>query len=202
MSASLASGKRGTLRAGTTRYGIGHVAMVLAGCALVLVLRFVLDTFNFGQVNTVVALLAVAHIYFYARDRKALSAVTLVLAISIKLTPALLLVYHMAKLRLKFAVSLRRAFAWGHGDELPAVWSRRSRRLSNLLESNRGERAGLHACVFRQSIPARRDRKADGRLAGRLGGDRGTVSQSCSYSYVVGLTRASCIGCVGGCSCR
>ena len=33
-----------------------------------------------GQVNTVVACLAVAHIYFYTRDRKALSAIALVLA--------------------------------------------------------------------------------------------------------------------------
>jgi alpha-1,2-mannosyltransferase len=76
----------------------------LAAGAVVLVLRFALDTFNLGQVNTVVTFLAVAHIYFYSRDKKAVSAIALVLAISIKLTPALLLVYHIAKLRLKFAV--------------------------------------------------------------------------------------------------
>src|SRR5258708_39330936 len=77
----------------------------VAACAAVVVLRFVLDTFNLGQVNTLVAGLAVAHIYFYARDKKALSAIALVLAVSIKLTPALLLVYHIAKMRLKFAAT-------------------------------------------------------------------------------------------------
>jgi alpha-1,2-mannosyltransferase len=77
----------------------------LAGCAVAFVLRFVLDTFNLGQVNAVVAALAVAHVYLYARDRKALSAIALVIAVSIKLTPALLLLYHIAKLRLKFAVA-------------------------------------------------------------------------------------------------
>src|SRR5882724_2462638 len=77
----------------------------LAGCAVVLVLRFVLDALNLGQVNAVVAALAVAHVYLYARDRKALSAIALVVAVSIKLTPALLLLYHIAKLRLKFAVA-------------------------------------------------------------------------------------------------
>jgi alpha-1,2-mannosyltransferase len=77
----------------------------IAGLAVVLVLRFVLDTFNLGQVNAIVAALAVAHIYFYARDRKWLSALALVVAISIKLTPALFLVYHIAKSRLKFAAA-------------------------------------------------------------------------------------------------
>ncbi|MEK6325735.1 MAG: glycosyltransferase family 87 protein [Acidobacteriota bacterium] len=75
----------------------------IAACAVVIVIRFVLDTFNLGQVNAMVAALAVAHVYLYARDRKALSAVALVVAVSIKLTPALLLLYHAAKLRLKFA---------------------------------------------------------------------------------------------------
>ena len=79
--------------------------IALAVCALLMVLRFVLDTFNLGQVNSVVAGLAVAHLYLYARDRKAWSAVALVLAVSIKLTPALLLIYHIAKLRLKYAVT-------------------------------------------------------------------------------------------------
>lgn len=78
---------------------------VIAACAMVVVLRFVLDTFNLGQVNTVVAGLAIAHIYFYARDKKALSAIALVLAVSIKLTPAVFLVYHVAKMRLKFAAA-------------------------------------------------------------------------------------------------
>jgi alpha-1,2-mannosyltransferase len=105
MSASLANDKRG--RAAPDQHVTESTAWraALAACAVVLVLRFVLDTFNLGQVNAVVAALAVAHVYLYARDRKALSAVALVIAVSIKLTPALLLVYHIAKLRLKFAVA-------------------------------------------------------------------------------------------------
>ncbi len=79
--------------------------VTLCCCTLVLVLRFVLDTFNLGQANAVVAALSVAHVYLYARDRKALSAAALVVAVSIKLTPALLLLYHVAKLRLGFVVA-------------------------------------------------------------------------------------------------
>ena len=77
----------------------------IAACAVIIVLRFVLDTFNLGQVNALVAGLAVAHVYLYARDRKALSAIALVIAVSIKLTPALFLVYHLARLRLKFVLA-------------------------------------------------------------------------------------------------
>lgn len=90
-----ANGERGGRR-------LSLQAAIAAGAILV-VLRFVLDTLNLGQVNTVVAGLAVAHIYFYARDKKALSALALVLAVSIKLTPAVFLIYHVAKMRLKFA---------------------------------------------------------------------------------------------------
>lgn len=82
-----------------------HRELALAALAVVVVLRFVLDTFNLGQANNVVAALAIAHVFFYCRQKKALSAIALVLAISIKLTPALLLVYHLAKLRLKFAAA-------------------------------------------------------------------------------------------------
>lgn len=100
MSATLAttSGK-GERRLGESPAG----TVVLAACAVLVVLRFVLDNLDLGQVNAVVAMLAVAHVYLYARDRRILSAVALVLAASIKLTPAVLLVYHIAKLRLKFA---------------------------------------------------------------------------------------------------
>lgn len=79
-------------------------AVIAVGGAIV-VLRFVLDTFNMGQVNAVVAGLAVAHVCLYARGRKAWAAAALVLAVSIKLTPALLIFYHIAKLRLRFAVA-------------------------------------------------------------------------------------------------
>jgi hypothetical protein len=78
---------------------------IIAAGALLVILRFVLDNFNLGQVNPVVATLTVAHVYLYARDRKKLSAIALVLAASIKLTPALLLVYHVGRLRVKFAAA-------------------------------------------------------------------------------------------------
>ena len=77
----------------------------IAGCAVLLVLRFVLDTFSLGQVNALVAALVVAHLYLYSRNRTMLSAVALVVAVSIKLTPALFVLYHAAKLRLKYAVT-------------------------------------------------------------------------------------------------
>jgi hypothetical protein len=106
MSADLGCGGRGPAERHHNQNVIASTSCrgAIASCAVVLVLRFVLDTFNLGQVNALVAALAVAHVYLYARDRKALSAVALVIAVSIKLTPALLLVYHLAKLRLKFAV--------------------------------------------------------------------------------------------------
>ena len=77
----------------------------IAACSVVLVIRFVLDTFDLGQVNGVVAALAVAHVYLYARDRRVLSALAIALAVSIKLTPAVLLLYHIAKGRLKFVAA-------------------------------------------------------------------------------------------------
>jgi hypothetical protein len=112
MSASLAGDSRERDSAALKQPVAGSSSWraALAACAVVVVLRFVLDTFNLGQVNAVVAALAVAHVYFYARDRKALSAIALVVAVSIKLTPALLLVYHIAKLRLKFAVACATLF--------------------------------------------------------------------------------------------
>lgn len=104
MSASLADDKRGRAEPDQHVSESTLCRGAIAAFAVVLVLRFVLDTFYLGQVNAVVAALAVAHVYLYARGRKALSAVALVVAVSIKLTPALLLLYHIAKLRLKFAV--------------------------------------------------------------------------------------------------
>jgi len=78
---------------------------LIAVGAVLLVFRFVLDTFSLGQANALVAGLAVAHIYLYNRERRLLSAIVLAFAISIKLTPALLIVYHLAKMRLKFATA-------------------------------------------------------------------------------------------------
>ena len=109
-------GAAGWMSAGLANHNEGRAAeqndlestplrAAIAASAVIVVLRFVLDTFNLGQVNALVAGLAVAHVYLYARDRKALSAIALVIAISIKLTPALLLVYHLSRLRLKFVLA-------------------------------------------------------------------------------------------------
>lgn len=92
MSASLADSKR-AIQAGTI---IGALAMLL---------RFVLDNFDYGQVNTVVAMLAIAHIYFYAKDNKTASMIALALAAAIKLTPLVFIIYHLARRRVKFAAA-------------------------------------------------------------------------------------------------
>jgi hypothetical protein len=77
--------------------------VLIAAGALLVVLRFVLDNFDMGQVNGVVTMLAVAHVYLFAKDRKLASALALALAVALKLTPALLIAYHLARRRLKFA---------------------------------------------------------------------------------------------------
>ena len=78
---------------------------VISVGAVLLVFRFALDTFVLGQVNALVVALAVAHVYLYNRERRFISAIVLAIAISIKLTPALLVVYHLARMRLKFAIA-------------------------------------------------------------------------------------------------
>ena len=77
----------------------------VAAGAMVIVFRFVLDNFNLGQVNAMVTALAVAHVVLYARGKKFWSALALAIAVSIKLTPAIFLVYHIAKLRLRYAIA-------------------------------------------------------------------------------------------------
>ncbi|MGA9769077.1 MAG: glycosyltransferase family 87 protein [Blastocatellia bacterium] len=77
--------------------------LICAG-ALIVVLRFVLDNFDMGQVNAVVTMCAVAHVYLFAKNRKLASAFALAFAVSLKLTPALLIAYHLARKRLNFAV--------------------------------------------------------------------------------------------------
>ena len=69
-----------------------------------MIARIILDNLNLGQVNNIVAALAVAHVYLYAKQKKLASAAALALAVSIKLTPGVLLLYQIARLRLKFAV--------------------------------------------------------------------------------------------------
>lgn len=107
MSVSLAT-RTSELESGVLKQAVAEAAWwkaVTSAVTVVVVLRFVLDTFNLGQVNALVAGLAVAHVYLYARGRKALSALALVIAVSIKLTPAVLILYHIAKLRVRFAVA-------------------------------------------------------------------------------------------------
>jgi alpha-1,2-mannosyltransferase len=57
-----------------------------------------------GQVNTIVASLAVAHLYLFAKGRLRPSAFALALATAIKLTPVILIIYHLAKGRIRLAV--------------------------------------------------------------------------------------------------
>jgi alpha-1,2-mannosyltransferase len=76
---------------------------LIAAAAVVLIARFVLDNLHLGQVNNLVAALSVAHVFFYARRRPVASAAALALAVSIKLTPAILILYQIARLRFRFA---------------------------------------------------------------------------------------------------
>jgi alpha-1,2-mannosyltransferase len=78
---------------------------LIAAGAIVIVFRFVLDNFNLGQVNAIVTALAVAHVFLYARGKKFWSALALAIAVSIKVTPAIFLVYHIAKLRLRYPIA-------------------------------------------------------------------------------------------------
>lgn len=78
--------------------------LFVAIITLLILLRFVLDNFDYGQVNLLVVGLAVAHIYFWKRGKKFLSALVLAVAVAIKITPILLLVFHLAKLRFKYAL--------------------------------------------------------------------------------------------------
>jgi alpha-1,2-mannosyltransferase len=77
---------------------------VVALAALLVVSRFALDCLAMGQVNAIVTSLAVAHLYFYTRGRSKTSAVVLAIAASIKLTPAILVIYHLARGRVRFAL--------------------------------------------------------------------------------------------------
>jgi alpha-1,2-mannosyltransferase len=76
--------------------------LIAAGAVLVLI-RFVLDNFNMGQVNTFVTMFAVAHVYLFAKKRKLAAAFALGIAVALKLTPGLLIVYHLARRRWAYA---------------------------------------------------------------------------------------------------
>lgn len=75
------------------------IALLIA----VILLRFILDNFKLGQVNLIIAMLAVAHVYCYATGRRRLSVAALALAAAMKLTPGLLVAYHLARRRWRFA---------------------------------------------------------------------------------------------------
>jgi alpha-1,2-mannosyltransferase len=71
----------------------------------IILLRFILDNFKLGQVNLIIAMLAVAHVYFYATHRRRWAMAAIALAVAIKLTPALILAYHVAKRRWLYATA-------------------------------------------------------------------------------------------------
>ena len=83
----------------------GPVTPLVAALSLLIVARFVLDNFSLGQVNPLVAALAAAHVYMYTKDKKIASALVLSIAVSIKLTPLVLIAYHVARRRWKFAAA-------------------------------------------------------------------------------------------------
>src|SRR5262249_54316940 len=83
---------------------VGLVALIVVG-------RFALDCFDMGQVNAIVTFLAVAHVYLFRTGRRRLSALALALGAGIKLTPAILIIYHLAKGRIRFATASSLMFA-------------------------------------------------------------------------------------------
>lgn len=85
-----------TLEAWSAPAVIGVLAVVAVG-------RFALDNLAMGQVNLVVMALAVAHVYLYARKKPLASAAALAVATAIKLTPFILIFYHIARRRFRFA---------------------------------------------------------------------------------------------------
>ncbi|HYM01167.1 MAG TPA: glycosyltransferase family 87 protein [Blastocatellia bacterium] len=72
--------------------------------SVLIVLRFALDCFEMGQVNCVVAALSVAHVYLYERRRPGASSLALAVAAAIKLSPVVILGYHLFKGRFTFAL--------------------------------------------------------------------------------------------------
>jgi alpha-1,2-mannosyltransferase len=77
--------------------------LAIAVISLIVLIRFILDNLDMGQVNNAVMALSVAHIYFHSKNKKLASSISLALAVSIKLTPALLVVYSLARREWRFA---------------------------------------------------------------------------------------------------
>ena len=110
MSASLvASGRERRACAAYSR------RILISAGALLVVLRFVLDNFDMGQVNAVVTMFAVAHVYLFAKNRKLASALALAFAVSLKLTPALLIAYHLARKTIAIRCALHSRHGGGDG---------------------------------------------------------------------------------------
>ena len=90
---------------GIIQVGRFRLKTVLQTLTAILLLRFILDNFDYGQVNLVVTALAIAYIYLYTKNRKIAAAIALALAATLKLTPAILLAYHLAKRRWSFVAA-------------------------------------------------------------------------------------------------
>jgi hypothetical protein len=82
----------------------GRPQTIVAVITLLILLRFILDNFDYGQVNLMVTALAVAHIYFWIKGKKSYAALALGFAVAIKITPIVIVFFHIAKLRLKYAI--------------------------------------------------------------------------------------------------
>ncbi len=76
-----------------------------AAIALIVTARFVIDTFYMGQVNTVVMMLSLAHVYLYSKNRKTTAALMIALAATMKVTPAILVFYHLGRMRFKYSAA-------------------------------------------------------------------------------------------------
>ncbi|HVF91313.1 MAG TPA: glycosyltransferase family 87 protein [Blastocatellia bacterium] len=84
---------------------------LVAVAAIAVVARFILDNLQLGQINLLVTMLAIAHVYLYSRGRKLASALALALAASFKVTPLVFLLYHLARGRAKYAAGCFALFA-------------------------------------------------------------------------------------------
>jgi alpha-1,2-mannosyltransferase len=78
--------------------------LMLGAGAVMVVLRFALSNFELGQVNNIVVAFGIAHVYLCWRRKAFWSALALAVATSIKLTPALLIIYHLSRGRVRFAL--------------------------------------------------------------------------------------------------
>src|SRR5262249_203687 len=85
--------------------------LLMALIGVTVVIRFALDNFELGQVNPLVTFLIVAHFHLLSRDKKGWSALALAVAASVKLSPLLLIPYHLARKRAGFALTCTALFA-------------------------------------------------------------------------------------------